>query len=206
MELYFAPFACSLVSHITAREAGIPLDLRQVDLATRRLADGGDYLAVTPKGYVPALRLDDGSLLTENPVVVQYLADQRPQSGLLPPVGSRQRYEVLEWVLYLSTEIHKGILNPIFSPTTPEAVKTHARSVAPRRLPVLARQVDDRELLVGDRFTVADAYLTWALTLCRHAGISLDPWPSLRAYRKRMQARPAVQAAIAYEQERAAAA
>ncbi|MBX3024177.1 glutathione transferase GstA [bacterium] len=205
MELYFAPFACSLVSHITAREAGIPLDLRQVSLATKRLADGADYLAVTPKGYVPALRLDDGTLLTESPVVVQYLADQRPESGLLPPAGSRQRYEVLEWVLYLSTEIHKGILNPIFSPLAPEAVKAHARALTPRKLPLLARQVEDRELLVGDHFTVADAYLTWALTLCRHAEISLDQWPSLRAYRKRMQARPAVRAAIAYEQERLAA-
>jgi glutathione S-transferase len=205
MELYFAPFACSLASHITAREAGIPVDLRQVSLSTKRTSDGADYLAITPKGYVPTLRLDDGSLLSENPVVLQYLADQRPEAGLLPPSGSRPRYEVLEWVGYVSTEIHKGIFALIFSPASPEEAKVYARALAQRKLPLLAERVREREFLVGDRFTIADAYLIWALNLCPFAGISLDPWPSLQHYLARMQARPSVQAAIAYEQERVAA-
>jgi glutathione S-transferase len=205
MELYFAPFACSLASHIAAREAGIPLDLRQVTLSTKRLSDGGDYLAVTPKGYVPTLRLADGSLLAENPVVLQYLADQKPQSGLLPPPGSRERYEVLEWVGYVSTEIHKGIYALIFSPAAPEEAKAYARTLAERKFPILAERLDGRDFLAGDRFTIADAYLTWALTIAPYAGIELDAWPALQAYRSRMQSRPAVQAAIAYDQERMAA-
>lgn len=205
MELYFSPFACSQATHIAAREAGIPLDLRQVVLATKRTTDGADYLAVTPKGQVPVLRLDDGSLLTENPVILQYLAEQRPESGLLPPAGSRARLEVLEWVTYFATEIHKVVLYPIFHPAAPEEVKAFARLLAQQRLPLLAQRVEGREFLVGERFTIADAYLTWVLTLCRHAGIDLDPWPSLKAYRSRMQARPGVRAAIAYERERVTA-
>ena len=205
MELYFAPFACSLASHIAAREAGIPLDLHQVSLATKRLSEGGDYLAVSPKGYVPTLRLDDGSLMTENPVILQYLADRKPESGLLPPVGARERYEVLEWVGYVSTEIHKGIYALIFSPTSPEEAKAYARGLVERKFAILVERLQGRDFLVGDRFTIADAYLTWALTIAPYAGIDLDAWPQLLAYRTRMQARPSVQAAIAYEQERAAA-
>ena len=205
MEFYFAPFACSLASHIAAREAGIPLDLRQVSLSTKRTTDGGDYLAVAPKGYVPTLRLDDGTLLSENPVVLQYLADQKPAAGLLPPPGSRERYEVLEWVGYVSTEIHKGVFALIFSPASPDEAKAYARTLAQRKLPLLAERLDGREFLATDRFTIADAYLIWALNLCPFAGISLDAWPSLQTYLARMQARPSVQAAIAYEQERAAA-
>ncbi len=205
MELYFAPFACSLASHIAAREAGIPIDLRQVSLSTKRTVEGDDYLAVTAKGYVPTLRLDDGSLLSENPVVLQYLADHKPEAGLLPPLGTRARYEVLEWVGYVSTEIHKGIFALVFSPASPEEAKSYARALAERKLPLLAQRLEGREFLVGDRFTIADAYLIWALNLCPSAGISLDAWPSLQAYLARMQARPSVQAAIAYEQERAAA-
>lgn len=205
MELYFAPFACSLASHIAAREAGIALDLRQVALATKRLSDGGDYLAVSPKGYVPTLRLDDGSIMTENPVILQYLADRKPESGLLPPVGSRERYEVLEWVGYVSTEIHKGIYALIFSPASPEEAKAYGRSLAERKFPILAERLQGRDFVAGNRFTIADAYLTWALTIAPYAGIDLAAWPALVAYRDRMQARPNVQAAIAYEQERAAA-
>lgn len=199
MELYFAPFACSLASHIVAREAGIPLTLRQVTLASKQLADGGDYFAVSPKGYVPALRLEDGTVLSENPVVLQYLAEQRPDAALLPPAGSRERYAVLEWVTYVSTELHKGIFALVFNPGAPEAAKDFARSLAERKLGYVAAQLGERPFLVGDRFTIADAYLTWALTLCPHAGIPLDPWPALQAYVARMHQRPAVAAAIAAE-------
>ncbi|MFN8641628.1 MAG: glutathione binding-like protein [Candidatus Binatia bacterium] len=205
MELFFSPFACSLASHIAAREAGIPLDLRQVVLATKRTADGADYLAITPKGQVPVLRLDDGSLLTENPVILQYLAEQRPESGLLPPAGSRARLEVLEWVAFVSTEVHKAIFYPIFHPAAADGAKALARELAPHRLNLLAQRLEGREFLVGDRFTIADAYLTWALNLCRHAGLDLGAWPTLQSYSARMQERPGVRAAMAYERERMAA-
>ncbi len=205
MELFFAPFACSLAGHITAREAGIDLGLRQVSLSNKRTADGVDYLTVAPKGYVPALRLDDGSLLNENPVVLQYLADQRPESGLLPPAGSRARYEVLEWVSFVSTEIHKGVFALIFSPAAPEEAKQYGRALAAKKFPVLAERLAGREFIATDRFTIADAYLTWALNICPFAGISLDQWPALQSYLTRMQARPSVRDAIAYEQERFAA-
>jgi len=205
MELFFAPFACSLAGHITAREAGLDLGLRQVSLATKRTSDGEDYLAISPKGYVPALRLDDGTLLSENPVVLQYLADQRPQSGLLPAPGTRDRYTVLEWVGYVSTELHKGVFALIFSHAAPEAAKQYARQLAERKLPLVAERLAGREFVAIDRFTIADAYLIWALNLCPFAGIALDPWPELQAYLTRMQARPSVRDALAYEQERAAA-
>ncbi|MDX2168116.1 MAG: glutathione transferase GstA [Deltaproteobacteria bacterium] len=205
MELFFAPFACSLASHIAAREAGIELGLRQVSLSTKRTADGVDYLTIAPKGYVPALRLDDGTLLSENPVVLQYLADQRPEAGLLPAPGTRDRYAVLEWVGYISTEIHKGIFALIFNPASPEAAKQFARELAQKKLPLLAERLEGREFLATDRFTIADAYLIWALNLCAFAGISLDAWPALSTYLARMQARPSVRDALAYEQERFAA-
>ncbi len=204
MELYFAPFACSLASHIVAREAGIDVTLRPVALAAKQLADGGDYLAVSPKGYVPALRLDDGTVLSENPAVLQYLAELRPDAALLPAAGRRDRYAVLEWVGYVSTEIHKGIFAPIFNPDAPEAAKVFARSLAERKIGFVAAQLGERPFLVGDHFTIADAYLTWALILCPHAGIVLAPWPALQAYLTRMQQRPAVAAAIAAEQRPAA--
>lgn len=205
MELFFSPFACSLASHIAAREAGVPIDLRQVVLSEKRTTDGADYLAITPKGQVPVLRLDDGSLLTENPVILQYLAEQRPDAGLLPPVGSRARLEVLEWAAFIATEVHKAIFYPIFHPAASEGAKAFARELAPHRLSVLSQRLEGREFLVGDGFTIADAYLTWALNLVRHAGLDLDPWPVLQAYRARMQSRPAVQAAMSYERERMSA-
>jgi len=205
MELYFSPFTCSLASHIAAREAGIALTLRQVALTTKQTTDGEDYRAIAPKGYVPALKLDDGTVINENPVVLQYLADQRPESGLLPAPGTRERYEVLEWVGYVSTELHKGILAVIFSAAAPEEAKTYARALAAQKLPLVAAHLEARELLVGTRFTIADAYLTWALTLVPFAGLSFDAWPSLQAYLARMRKRPSVRAALAYDQARYAA-
>lgn len=206
MELYFSPFACSLASHIVAREAGAPLTLQRVTLSSKQLADGSDYGAVSPKGYVPTLRRDDGTLLTETPAVLQYLAEHHPQSGLLPPAGSPARYAVLEWVSYVSTELHKGILYLIFNPVAAEPVKAFARSLAARKLEYVATHLTDRRFLVGDQFTIADAGMTWALTIMPHAGVPLEPWPALRAYLRAMHQRPAVAAAIAAEQQAQAAA
>ncbi len=199
MQLYFSPFACSLASHITAREAGLPIDLQAVTLSTKRTAAGADFLAVSPKGQVPTLRLDDGSVLTENAAVLQFLADAAPGSGLLPAPGTRERYRVLEWLHYVGTEIHKGCFFAMFSPDAPPEAKAWARGLLDRKLAYVASQLEGLEFVVGDRFTIADAYLTWALTLAQRIGANVGDHAAIVAYLQRMHARPAVQAAIAAE-------
>ena len=199
MQLYFSPFACSLASHITAREAGVPIELEAVSLSTKRTASGGDFLAVSPKGQVPALRLDDGAVLTENAAVLQCIADAAPRSGLLPAPGSQERYRVLEWVHYVGTEIHKGCFYPMFAPDAPPEAKAWARGLLGKKLAHVATQLEGKPFAASDRFTIADAYLTWALTLAQRVGADLVAWPALAGYLQRMHARPAVLAAIAAE-------
>lgn len=196
MELYYSPMACSLASHITLREAGLEAARTNVTLASKKTTDGADYLAVNRKGQVPALRLDDGTLLTENGAVLQYLADQAPASGLLPAVGSRERYAVLEWVSYFGTEVHKACLWPMFNEAPAEA-KTWARGLLDGKLAYVADQLGTNPFLVGDRFTIADAYLAWIVTLCAVARIPL-PAP-LESYRARIGERPAVREAVGAE-------
>lgn len=203
MELYFSPFACSLASHITIREAGLEAGLVPVTLSTKKTAAGDDFLAVNPRGQVPALRLDDGSVLTENSAVLQYLADRDPSRGLLPASGP-ERYAVLQWMSYLGTEVHKSCFALMFNPKAPPEVKGWGRACLDDRIAYLEKEVGSREFLVGGRFTVADAYLTWVLNLCGKIGVTLPP--SLAAYFARMTARPAVNAAIAKEVEVATAA
>lgn len=197
MRLYFSPFACSLASHITAREAGIPLDLTAVTLATKRTAEGDDFFAVSAKGQVPTLRLDDGAILTENTAVLQYLADAAPQSGLLPAPGTRDRYRVLEWLNYVGTEIHKACYGTMFTPDAPPEAKAWARGALDKKLAYVASQLEGRSFAVGDHFTIADAYLAWALMLAQRVGATLAP--AALAYVEGIQKRPAVQAAIAAE-------
>jgi len=197
MELFYSPFACSLASHITLREAGLAADLTAVTLADKKTADGGDFLAVNAKGQVPALRLDDGTVLTENGAIMQYLADRNPDAGLMPPVGAPERYAVLEWLSYVATEIHKSCLWPMFNPGPSEEAKRAARTALDRRLADVADAVGEREFLVGGSFTVADAYLTWVLSLTRVAAIPVAP--SLARYFAHMKTRPAVRAALAHE-------
>jgi len=199
MQLYFSPFACSLASHITAREAGVDIDLVSVALATKRTADGGDFLAVTPKGQVPALRLDEGTVLTEGPAVLQYLADAAPASGLLPAPGSKLRYRVIEWVNYVGTEIHKLCFYLMFAPDSPAEAKAWGRSLLDKKLAYVNAHLASRQFVATDQFTIADAHLTWALTLCQKIGVNLDEHAALGAYLAAMHARPAVQAAIAAE-------
>jgi glutathione S-transferase len=207
MELYYAPLACSLAARIVAHEAAIPLALRQVEVFARTLTEGGaSYTEVAPLGLVPALRLADGSLLTEVAAVVQYLADLRPESGLAPPWGTPDRYRLAEWLSFVGTELHKKVVWPLHN-RVPDAVRAHARASAPRVFDHLARHLAARDYLVGDRFTAADAYLTWALHLARLAG--LDPGadrPALAAYLRRQRARPSVTELLADETPRAAAA
>lgn len=199
MQLYFSPFACSLASHITALEAGLPCELHAVTLSTKRTASGADLFAISPKGQVPTLCLDDGTVLTENAAVLQYLADAAPGSGLLPAPGARERYRVLEWLHYVGTEIHKGCFFAMFSPDAPPEAKAWARGLLDRKLGYVASQLEGREFVAADRFTVADAYLTWALTLAQKVGASVGGHEAIVAYLQRMHARPAVQAAIAAE-------
>lgn len=197
MELFYAPLACSLASHITLREAGLTAELTAVSLPDKSTSTGVDFLAVNRKGQVPALVLDDGSVLTEVPAVMQYLADRNPASGLLPPVGTPERYEVLTWVSYVSTEIHKLCLWPRFNMSAPPETKAWVDGLLEQKLTYVAGELGDRPFLVGDRFTIADAYLTWVLNLVSLLGAVL-PAPLAR-YLGRILERPAVRDAIATE-------
>lgn len=198
MKLYYSPGACSLSPHIVMRELGLPVDLVKVDLGARKTADGGDYLAINPKGYVPVLQLDDGSVLTEGPAIVQYLADRSPASKLAPAAGSMERYRLVEWLNFLTSEIHKGF-SPLFRPTATEETKAMFREALARRFDYLSAQLRDKPYLMGDRFTVADAYLFTLLGWCRLTQIDLSKWPVLTTYRERIAARPAVRAAMKAE-------
>lgn len=199
MQFFFAPFACSLASHIALQEAGLAAEFRQVILGTKRTTSGEDFLAISPKGQVPVLWLDDGTVLTEGPAVLQFIADQRPESGLAPKVGSPERYQVIAWLNFIATEIHKLVFWPTFNPDSPDRVKQFVRPLINKKLDFLAAHLQNREYLVGQQFTIADAYLTWALHLCGFAKISLDSWPVLSQYLERMKQRPHVREAMAKE-------
>lgn len=199
MQFFFAPFACSLASHIALREANLEVEFRQVVLGTKRTITGDDFLAISPKGQVPALLLDDGTLLTEGPAVLQFIADLRPESGLAPQVGAPERYHMQAWLNYIATEIQKLVFWPTFNPESPDEVKQFVRPFIDKKLAFLAAHLQGRNYLVGQRFTIADAYLTWALNLCGFAGVALDSWPSLVEYFARMKQRPSVREAMAKE-------
>ncbi|HET8699151.1 MAG TPA: glutathione transferase GstA [Gammaproteobacteria bacterium] len=198
MKLYYAPGACSLAPHIVAREAGIDLQLDKVDWATKKTASGKDFAAVNPKGYVPALELDDGQLLTEGPVIQQYLADQKPASGLAPANGTLERYRLQEVLTYINSEIHKQF-GPLFNPNiTPEA-KEYQFSTLRRRFEFLDKGLAGKQFLLGDKFTVADAYLFVMLSWADHMKLDISALKNLAAYKQRVFGRPAVQAAMKAE-------
>ena len=203
MDLYYAPFACSLASHIVCREVDLPVTLHRVTLSTKAIEGGGSLFDLNAKGAVPTLRRDDGSVLTENAAVLQYLGDRVPGSGLCPPAGSDERYRLAEWLSFLGTELHKRVFYMMFTPDSDDAAKAAARAAAPARLAIAATELQGREWLVGDRFTVADAYLFWALLLSQRVGFDVAAHPALEAYVARCAARPAVQAAVAFETARA---
>lgn len=201
MKLYYAPFACSLAAHITCREAGLEVDLRRVELSSKQVEGGEDLHALNPMGQVPTLVADDGSILVENSAVLAYLADRAPASGLAPAPTDAARYELTRWLSFVGTELHKKGLAMIFAPDSPEAVKAYARTSLAKPLAVVARHLTDRDVLVGSQFSVADAYLFWALTLAPHGGVSLDAYPALAAYHARALGRPAVRAAVKFERD-----
>lgn len=197
MKLYFAPGACSLSPHIVAIEAGIPIKLEKVDLAKKKTADGGDFLKITEKGYVPALELDDGRVLTEGPAIVQYLADLKPEKNLAEKPGTFERAKVQEWLNYISTELHKGF-GPLFHPTSEDA-KKEAQNKLINRLNYVEKQLENSEFIAGNHFTVADAYLFTVLTWCKFVGIDLLDMPALSAYMEKIQNRDSVKKAFADE-------
>jgi glutathione S-transferase len=198
MKLYYSPGACSLAPHIVAREAGLSLDLEKIDLANRTTASGRSYLEVNPKGYVPALQVEDGTVMTEVSALIQYLADQAPQAGLIPAAGTPERYKVLEWIGFIATEIHKGF-GPLWNPTTPDAVKQATKERLFQRFAYVDQQLDGRSYLTGERFTVADAYLFVVVNWTNFHGLSLGDYKNLAAFMERVAARPKVQEALQAE-------
>ncbi|WP_063682537.1 glutathione binding-like protein [Bradyrhizobium stylosanthis] len=199
LQLYFSPMACSLASRIALMEAGLDARYHLVHLRTKQvLDDDSDFQSISPKGAVPVLVLENGERLTESAAVLQYIADAKPEAGLAPRFGDPDRYRVQEWLSFIGAEIHKAFLFPFFwYQDDGSLAKPRARIL--QTLSVPAAHLEDREFLVGNRFTVADAHLTWALLLLRPAGVDIAQWPSLSAYLQRMQARPAVRDAIATE-------
>lgn len=197
MKLYFAPGVCSLSPHIVAIEAGIPITLDKVDLAKKKTANGDDFLKVTAKGYVPALELDDGRVLTEGPAIVQYLADLKPEKNLAEKAGTFERAKVQEWLNYIATELHKGF-GSLFHPAS-EDEKKAAKEKLVHRLVYAEKHLENSEFVVGNHFTVADAYLFTILTWCQFVGIDLLDMPALAAYMEKIKNRDSVKKAIAAE-------
>ena len=198
MRLYFAPGACSLSPHIVSRELGLPIELTKVSTKDKTMEGGGDYRAINPKGYVPALELDDGGVLTEGPAIVQYLADQKPDAGLAPKAGSLERYRLQEWLNFITSEIHKQF-SPLFRPTTPDEYKKIARDNLATRFDWLDKQLTGKDYLMGKAFTVADAYLYTTLRWTKPMQIDMAKWPNLVAYMERVGARPKVKDALKAE-------
>jgi len=198
MKLYYMPGACSLAPHIALREAGLPFDLEKIDGATKKTASGDDYTAINPKGSVPAIKLDDGQVLTEAAAIQQYIADKSPTKKLAPPAGTPERYRLQEWLNYIASEVHKGI-GQLFNKAMPDDYReTVKKGLATRQLPYLEKALSGREYLM-DHFTVADGYLFTVLNWTKLHNIDLSAYPNISAFMKRVAARPAVQAALTAE-------
>ena len=197
MKLYYVPGACSLAPHIALREAGLTFTLDKMDPATRRTADGEDYIKVNTKASVPALRLDNSEVLTEVAVILQYIADQKPDTAL-PPANSLERYRLAEWLNYISSEVHKQ-LGPFFNPKLPPAWRENQLGLLAKRFDIIAEQLKNQPYLLGNKFTVADAYLFVVLSWTSLFQIDMGKWPALTDYLGRIAARPSVRAALQAE-------
>ncbi|KAA3506439.1 glutathione transferase GstA [Agrobacterium vitis] len=192
MKLYQVPGTCSTASRIVLEEVAIPVDLVDVDLQTKNLRDGTSYLDVNPIGQVPALLLDSGEVLTEGAVIMQYVADQAPASGLLPPPGDFNRYRVLEWTNYIATELHKTF-SPLNRPNTPVEYRDLTKTTfLPRVFGVIDTRLASSPYLAGEAFTIADAYAFVVLGWAKRAELDLSAWPAIVAYLKRIGERPSV--------------
>ncbi len=198
MKLYLKPGACSLSPHIVLQELGLAHETEVVDLAKKVTASGANYLDINPKGYVPALTLDDGTLLTEGPAIVQYLADLHPEAKLAPPNGSLARYQLQSWLTYIGTELHKNF-TPFFNPAATAEMKTQAGAMLQRRFALVESELASKAYLMGDDFTVADAYLFTVTSWAKFIKFDLSAFPQLQAFQTRVAARPAVQRALKAE-------
>ncbi|CAM8677560.1 glutathione transferase GstA [Leclercia sp. M-A074-M] len=198
MKLFYKPGACSLASHITLRESGKDFTLNGVDLMQKRLENGDDFFAVNPKGQVPALLLEDGTLLTEGVAIMQYLADSVADRQLLAPAGTIARYKTIEWMNYIATELHKGF-TPLFRPDTPEEYKPIVRALLEKKLQYVNASLKEDQWICGQRFTIADAYLFTVLRWARAVKLNMEGLSHIDAYMSRMAERPAVAAALEAE-------
>ena len=198
MKLFLKPGACSLSPHIVLEESGLAYETEYVDLKTKVTASGADYLAINPKGYVPALLLDSGELLSEGPAIVQYIADQVPATRLAPANGTIERYRLQSWLTFIGTELHKSF-SPFFNPAAGDAWKEIGRANLERRLAYTDAQLAGKSYLLGEDFTVADAYLFTVLSWAKFIGLDLAQWPNVHAYQARVASRPKVQAALKAE-------
>ncbi len=198
MKLYYSPGACSQNPHILLREAGLKFDLVKVDLSTHKTEKGADYYGINPKGYVPALELDNGELLTENPAIAQYIADQKPDKKLAPANGTLERYRLQEWLGFIGTEIHKP-LSALFNPAASEAEKKAVNERVGKRLEFVTKKLEGKQYLMGEQFTAADSYLFVMLQWCQYLKVDTSRFPALKPYHERIAARPAVKATLEAE-------
>ncbi len=198
MKLYYAPGACSLAPHIVAAEAGLPLNLVKVDLRARKTEDGRDYTTVNPRGYVPALDFGEGSPLTEASVIVQYLADAKPEAGLIPKAGTTARLRVQQWLAFIATELHKGF-SPLWNPATPDSVRESTVARLKTRLADIDKSLATQPYIAGDSFGVADAYLFTVLGWAKPLKFDLSDYPNVEAYLGRVAGRSGVQSAMKAE-------
>jgi Glutathione S-transferase len=198
MKLYFAPGACSLSPHIVAREAGIDLQLEKVDTKSHTFGSGGDFYGVNPKGYVPALEIKPGEILTEGPAIVQYLGDQKPASGVVPAAGTIERYRLQEMLGYINSEIHKTY-SPLFNPNTKPEAAEERKEYLKKRYAYIEGLLAAHEYLVGNKFSAADAYLFTVTNWAQYVKLDLSGFPNIQAFQKRVAARPAVQQALKEE-------
>jgi glutathione S-transferase len=198
MKLYYVPGACSLAPHIALREAGIQFDLDKVDPATKKTASGEDFMKANPKGYVPALRTHQGNVMTEASVLVQFVADQKPEANLAPKFGTTERYQMMEWLNFIATELHKGF-GPLWNPNAPAETKEGAKNALARRFDTLEAHFATRSYIMGDQFTVADAYLFTVMNWANYHKLDLSKWPHLGKFMGRVASRPKVQEALKAE-------
>lgn len=198
MKLYYLPGACSLASHICLFESGLKFEAASVDRKTRMTSDGFAFDELNTKGYVPALKLDSGELLTENVVVLQYIADKAPAAKLAPANGTMERYRVMEWLAFINSELHKSF-SPLFNPMATDDTKTFAKANLTKRADWLEKEFGSRAYLMGDAFTIADAYLFTILGWFGMRNIDLAKWPNLKKFHERVGARPSVQSAMKAE-------
>lgn len=198
MKLYYAPGACSLAPHIVAREAGLQIALEKVDLSKHLTETGENFRTINPKGYVPAIGLKDGSVLTEAAAIIQYLADQQPSAGLAPANGTTERYRLIEWLTFISSEIHKGF-GPLWNPATPDAVKAATKERLATRFAYLNETLAKQPFLMGETFTIADAYLFTVVNWTNFHTIDISSYKNLSAFMTRIASRPKVQEALVAE-------